>query len=87
MRDHLTGVDHVLEVHDLHASTVATGLPVLTAHVVLADECFRDGHAQEILRAVQECAAEHFELGHTTFQLEAPGFHAAGSECVGTPVR
>ena len=83
VRDHLTDVDHVVEVHDLHASTVATGLPVLTAHVVVADSCFHDGHAQEILKSVQECALEHFELAHSTFQLEGPGFHGQNSECAG----
>lgn len=81
VRRHLSEVDHVVEVHDLHASTVATGLPVLTAHVVLADECFVDGHAQEILRDVQGCVAEHFEVDHTTFQLEARGFHADVEAC------
>lgn len=81
VRRHLSGVDHVIEVHDLHASTVATGLPVLTAHVVLADECFRDGHSQQILRDVQRCAAEHFDLAHSTFQMEAPGFHAEAEPC------
>ncbi len=81
VRRHLSEVDHVVEVHDLHASTVATGLPVLTAHVVLADECFVDGHAQEILRDVQGCVAEHFEVDHTTFQLEAQGFHADVEAC------
>ena len=30
-------------VHDLHASTIATGLPVLTAHVVVEDACFAEG--------------------------------------------
>lgn len=81
VRRHLSEVDHVVEVHDLHASTVATGLPVLTAHVVLADECFVGGHAQEILRDVQGCVAEHFEVDHTTFQLEAQGFHVDVEAC------
>lgn len=48
---------------------------MLTAHVVLPADCFRDGHALEILHDVRECAAEHFEVGHTTFQLESPHFH------------
>src|SRR3954452_19435457 len=37
VRAHILGVDHVLDVHDLHASTVATDLPVLSAHVVVDD--------------------------------------------------
>ena len=35
VRRHLEGVPHVVAVHDLHASTVATGMPILTAHVVV----------------------------------------------------
>ena len=37
VRAHLLGVPHVSDVHDLHASLIGTGLPVLTAHVVLED--------------------------------------------------
>lgn len=78
VRTHILGVPHVLAVHDLHASTIATGLPVLSAHVVLDDECFRDGHAAEVLGQLQECVAAHFDVSveHSTFQLEPPG-HAA----------
>ncbi|WP_392468598.1 cation diffusion facilitator family transporter [Arsenicicoccus cauae] len=73
VRRHILEVDHVVDVHDLHASVVATGLPVLSAHVVLADECFSDGHALRILDHLQECVAGHFAVSveHSTFQLEA----------------
>lgn len=72
VRRHLRDLEHVTDVHDLHASTVATGLPTLTAHIVVADECFGDGHAAETLVQVKECVAEHFEVSihHSTFQLE-----------------
>jgi len=33
VRRHILRVDHVEDVHDLHAWTVSSGLPVLTAHV------------------------------------------------------
>lgn len=76
VRGHLLEVPHVRAVHDLHASLIATGLPVLTAHVVVDDECFHDGHAPRILDALQECVAGHFEVSveHSTFQLE-PATH------------
>ena len=72
VRTHMLGVDHVEEVHDLHAWTVASGMPVLTAHVVVRDECLRDGHTEEILDRLQNCVAEHFpvRIQHTTLQLE-----------------
>ncbi len=72
VRAHVMKLDHVRDVHDLHASTVATGLPTITAHVVVEDECFTDGHAAEVLHHVKECVADHFEVSvlHSTFQIE-----------------
>ena len=72
VRSHMLGIDHVEEVHDLHAWTVASGMPVLTAHVVVRDECLRDGHTEEILDRLQNCVAEHFpvRIQHATLQLE-----------------
>ena len=72
VRTHMLEVDHVEEVHDLHAWTVASGMPVLTAHVVVRDECLRDGHTEEILDRLQSCVAEHFpvRIQHATLQLE-----------------
>ena len=72
MREHILSVDGVVEVHDVHASMVATGLPVVTAHVVVADSCFHDGSAVVILDRIRSCVAHHFEVSveHSTFQLE-----------------
>lgn len=72
VRQHLLDEDHVIDVHDLHISQIATGLPVLTAHVVVEAGCFHDGHAPQITAALQRCVAEHFPVAidHATFQLE-----------------
>jgi cobalt-zinc-cadmium efflux system protein len=72
VRSHILELAHVQGVHDLHASTVATGLPTISAHVVVADECFTDGHAAEVLRDIQQCVSEHFPVAvhHSTFQIE-----------------
>lgn len=87
VRRHMLSLDHVLGVHDLHASTVATGLPVISAHVVVGDDCFQDGHAVAILEDLRTCVAEHFDVAirHSTFQLETrsasqreSGIHACG---------
>ncbi|GAB2465453.1 cation diffusion facilitator family transporter [Xylanimonas ulmi] len=77
VRARLLEVEHVVAVHDLHASLVATGLPTLSAHVVVADSCFQDGHAPQILDRLQECVATRFDVAveHSTFQLE-PSVHA-----------
>ena len=75
VRQHLLDKDHVVDVHDLHITQIATGLPVLTAHVVVEAECFHDGHAPEITQALQRCVSEHFSVAidHATFQLEPAG--------------
>ncbi|MEU7821557.1 cation diffusion facilitator family transporter [Catellatospora sp. NPDC049133] len=73
IRAHITGLDHVVGVHDLHVYTVTSGLPVLTAHVVVEAECFSDGHAPQLLDALQLCISGHFDVVHSTFQLEPPG--------------
>ena len=75
VREHLMAMPHVRDVHDLHASQVATGLPVLTAHVVVDDSCFHDGHLASMLDDLQRCLAADFAVEHSTFQLEA-GTHA-----------
>lgn len=73
VREHMASQPHVRSVHDLHASTVASGLPVLSAHVVLDDQCFRDGHSLEILQRLQSCLGKHHEvtIEHCTIQLES----------------
>jgi len=76
VRAHVLDVPHVRAVHDLHASTVASDLPVLTAHVVVDDECFHDGHLPRLLGQLQQCLAGHFDVEHSTFQFE-PASHAA----------
>lgn len=72
VREHLLGQAHVVGVHDLHITQIVSGIPVLTAHVVVETGCFHDGHATEITLALQRCVAEHFPVAidHATFQLE-----------------
>jgi len=72
IRLHIMELPHVQAVHDLHVTQIATGLPVLTAHVVVDDSCFFDGHAPKMLDELQQCVAQHFAMpiDHSTFQLE-----------------
>jgi cobalt-zinc-cadmium efflux system protein len=75
VRAHLMRVPHVLDVHDLHVWTLTSQLPALSAHVVLDDSCFADNHAPQLLDELQACLAGHFDVEHSTFQLE-PASHA-----------
>lgn len=66
----LTADRHVHDVHDLHAWVVTSDLPAMSAHVVVDDSCFRDGHAPQILDSLQEAMRGAFDLDHSTLQLE-----------------
>ena len=76
VREHILALPHVIDVHDLHASLVGSGTPVLSAHVTVEDGCMTDGHAATILADLQRCVAEHFDVSveHSTFQIE-PAAH------------
>ena len=84
VREHILALDHVIDVHDMHASTVGTGLPTLTAHVVVDDDCFTDGHAAEMLTHIRRCVAEHFDVAvhHSTFQIETARIATEEAQCV-----
>ncbi len=73
VRERLQRHPHVHDVHDLHATQVATGLPVLTAHVVVDDSCFFDGHLGEMLDELQQCIVDDFDIEHSTIQFESAG--------------
>ncbi|MDQ0240121.1 cation diffusion facilitator family transporter [Arthrobacter bambusae] len=73
VREHLLETGHVRDVHDLHVWTVTSDLPALSAHVVLDESCFHDGHAPLILDQLQSCLTGHFDVEHSTFQLEPAG--------------
>jgi cobalt-zinc-cadmium efflux system protein len=82
VRAHILSVPHVKGVHDLHAWTVTSGQPTLSAHVIVEDSCFQDGHAPRLLDQLQACLAGDFDIEHSTFQLESaahvghePGTH------------
>jgi cobalt-zinc-cadmium efflux system protein len=81
LRLHILEIPHVKEVHDIHATLVGTGLPVLTAHVIVEDSCFSDGHLIELLPQVQDCFKNHFDVSHSTVQFE-PQSHARGEHIV-----
>jgi len=78
VRQHLLELDHVEGVHDLHASMIGTGLPVISAHVVVGEQCFQSAHALEILADINQCLRTHFPIAfeHSTIQLETSRFRA-----------
>ena len=73
LRRHILELDEVAAVHDLHAWVVTSDLPAVSAHVVLVERCFADGSAPQVLDRLQACLAGHFDVAHSTFQLEPAG--------------
>lgn len=71
IRAHILGTPGVVAVHDLHVWQLTRGAPVFTAHVVVDEEAYATGGAARILSDLQGCLAKHFDVEHSTFQLES----------------
>jgi cobalt-zinc-cadmium efflux system protein len=76
IRDHILGTRGVVAVHDVHVWAITSGAPVFTAHVVCEPSVFRSGQTGRLLDELSGCLSEHFDVEHSTFQLE-PAEHAA----------
>ena len=74
VRSHMCETPGVLGVHDLHAWTITSGIPVLSAHVVVSDASLAEGGGAWLLDRLGECLVGHFDVEHCTFQLE-PASH------------
>jgi cobalt-zinc-cadmium efflux system protein len=70
IRAHILGTPGVVAVHDLHVWQLTRGAPVFTAHVVVDEEAYAAGGTARILSDLQGCLAKHFDVEHSTFQLE-----------------
>ncbi|MEU6658024.1 cation diffusion facilitator family transporter [Streptomyces sp. NPDC046821] len=73
VRAHIVALPGVLDVHDLHAWTITSGMPVLSAHVVVSSEALDTIGHEKMLHELQGCLGVHFDVEHCTFQLEPVG--------------
>lgn len=80
VREHLLGVPGVVAVHDLHAWTITSGVPVLSAHVVVRDDVVAPAEYCRVLDSFQECLQGHFDVAHSTIQIEPEVHHRAHPE-------
>ena len=76
IRQHLQDTPGVVAVHDVHVWAITSGSHVFSAHVVVEPELLASGRAGELLSELSECLSHHFDVEHSTFQLE-PADHAA----------
>ncbi|WP_017236673.1 cation diffusion facilitator family transporter [Streptomyces sp. SS] len=73
VRAHILALPGVEGVHDLHAWTITSGMPVLSAHVVVDQGALDSVGHEKMLHALQGCLGSHFDVEHCTFQLEPVG--------------
>jgi cobalt-zinc-cadmium efflux system protein len=73
IRQHMTELTGIREVHELHVWTITSGLPVFSAHVVVDPEIIERGQSAIMLDKLQACLRGHFDVDHSTFQLEPAG--------------
>ncbi|MUL42552.1 cation transporter [Streptomonospora sp. PA3] len=71
VREHLMTQEGVIDVHDLHAWTITSGVPVMSAHVVVEEHRLAD--AGRVLDELHACLSGHFDVEHSTLQLEPDG--------------
>lgn len=73
IREHLLQTAGVVDVHDVHVWTITSGDPVFTAHVEVDPGVFERGETDGMLDSLGECLKGHFDVAHSTFQLEPAG--------------
>ncbi|MFE4696198.1 cation diffusion facilitator family transporter [Streptomyces sp. NPDC056738] len=73
VRSHILALDGVEDIHDLHAWTITSGMPVLSAHVVVSSDVLNAIGHEKMLHELQGCLGVHFDVEHCTFQLEPSG--------------
>ncbi|MEU3103289.1 cation diffusion facilitator family transporter [Streptomyces griseoflavus] len=73
VRAHILATPGVEDVHDLHAWTITSGMPVLSAHVVVSPDTLNALGHEKMLHELQGCLGDHFDVEHCTFQLEPVG--------------
>lgn len=69
VRAELMKVKGVIDVHDIHAWTIASGVYALSAHVQVVDQPL--SACSCVIQDCERLLKEKFEISHTTLQLES----------------
>jgi cobalt-zinc-cadmium efflux system protein len=75
IREHVLDKKGVVSVHDVHVWSISPGSNVFSAHVVVEPAVFSENRTDVLLDSLTDCLKEHFDVAHSTFQLE-PAEHA-----------
>lgn len=73
VRTHILALPGVVELHDLHVWTITSGMPVISAHVVVKENVLQSVGQERLLHDLQGCLGDHFDVEHCTFQIEPVG--------------
>jgi cobalt-zinc-cadmium efflux system protein len=75
----LKGVTGVLDIHDLHIWTIASGIIACSCHILVAEQSIKSG--QQVLRAVAVMLRQRFNVTHPTIQVEVEGCDPSDMYC------
>jgi len=64
----IKNIEGVNSIHDLHIWTITSGIIAMSAHVVIQD--IMVSHTRDVIDKINREMAEHFNITHTTLQLE-----------------
>ena len=70
LRDTLSRLEGVSEIHDLHVWSLTSGVNALSVHAVLANDSEHD----DVLARVHACCTREFKIAHVTAQTEREEF-------------
>lgn len=68
IRASILKIEKVLEVHDLHVWTIASGMNALSGHIVVPDQILSE--ADKAVQAINGMLLEKYGITHTTLQVE-----------------
>ncbi|HEY9676429.1 MAG TPA: cation diffusion facilitator family transporter [Drouetiella sp.] len=66
LRKAITGVEGVVDVHDIHVWTITAGLDSMSGHILIDSRV----PSEDVLKAVTKILNDDFDLHHTTIQVE-----------------
>lgn len=70
VREKLSKIEGVAEIHDLHVWSLTSGVNALSVHAVLAEGAEHD----DVLQRIHDSCTSAFKIAHVTAQTEREGF-------------
>lgn len=70
IRQHILDNEGVVDIHDVHVWAITSGSNVFSAHVIVEPEIFAKSQTGPLLEQLNQCLQGHFDVEHSTFQLE-----------------